>query len=676
MAESRHPPIFPMPRTAFVLLIVSVTLTVVPHIQRLPPWLLAVFGVVLVWRIQVFRQRLRFPPKWARLFMVCGGILGVLVYHGTVFGPDAGVALLITAYLFKQLEMYTRRDAFLVVILSFFVLATEFLFSTALLTSIYVFAVMVVITATLIALNMTDTSIAVWRPLKTALVTILQAVPLLLVFFFLFPRIGPIWDLGMKSTIARTGLSDRMTPGDVAKLSQSAKLAFRVEFEGEIPPPRDRYWRALIFDRFDGQTWSAQGDSSNIPYNPGYLKVAGEPMKYRVFLEPTGNNWLPAISWSELNGIKHRTSNSLVHYASSVVDKPVSYQVESYLNYQYEMMGVPRDLWRLYTTLPPMGNQRSIELGRDLYRNSGGDPEAMAAAMMRMFAEEEFVYTLAPPKLGSDSIDGFLFNTQKGFCAHYAGAFVFMMRAAGIPARMIGGYQGGEAHPIGNYLLIHQYDAHAWVEFWVNGKGWVREDPTAAIAPHRIELGSLRESLDEMSLLNSPFSGLDLRNLPLMGELRMMFDYVDYLWFKNVVSFDSGAQTKLFQQLLGKVTPQGIALLLAACGGAVVLVLGLWMLLTQKRLQKLDAADKQYLRFLHKLEKMGIQRELGEGVLSFSARVQRIYPEHSEIILSISELYSSIKYSDKPENTKQGKNLSGKSDSIASLKQAITKLKL
>ena len=665
-----------MPRTAFVLLIVSVTLSVVPHMQRVPPWLLAVFGVVLVWRIQVFRQRLRFPPKWMRLFMVCGGILGVLVYHGTVFGPDAGVALLITAYLFKQLEMYTRRDAFLVVILSFFVLATDFLFSTSLLTSIYVFAVMIVITATLIALNMTDTSIAVWKPLRTALVTVLQAVPLLLVFFFLFPRIGPIWDLGMKSTIARTGLSDRMTPGDVAKLSQSTKLAFRVEFEGPIPQPRDRYWRALIFDRFDGQTWSAQGDSSNIPYNPGYLRVTGEPLTYRVLLESTGNHWLPAIAWSELSGVKHRTSNSLVHYSSSVVDTPVSYQVESYLNYQYEMMGMPRDLWRLYTTLPPIGNQRSIEMGRDLYRNAGGNPETMAQAMMRMFGEQEFVYTLEPPKLSSDSIDGFLFNTKKGFCAHYSGAFVFMMRSAGIPARMIGGYQGGEAHPIGNYLLIHQYDAHAWVEYWVNGKGWVREDPTAAIAPHRIEMGSLRESLDELSLLDSPFSRLGLRNLPLMGEIRMMLDYVDYLWFKNVVSFDSGAQTKLFQQLLGKVTPQGIAILLASCGGIVVLLLGLWMLLTQKRLQKLDVADKLYVKFLHKLERKGVRREVGEGVLSFSVRAQGLYPEHSELINEISQLYSNVKYADGFESANQGKKSAKKSDSIAPLKQAIRKLNI
>ncbi|RLT98640.1 transglutaminaseTgpA domain-containing protein [Ketobacter sp.] len=676
MADSRHPPVFPMPRTAFVLLMVSVTLAVLPHVQRVPPWLLAVFGIVLVWRIQVFRQRLRFPPKWARLFMVCGGVLGVVYYHGTIFGPDAGVALLISAYLFKQLEMYTRRDAFLIIILSFFVLATEFLFSTSLFTSLYVFVVLVVITAALIALNMTDTSIALWRPMRAAFVTVLQAVPLLLVFFFLFPRIGPIWDLGMKSTIARTGLSDRMTPGDVADLSQSAKLAFRIEFEGEIPAPRDRYWRALIFDRFDGKTWSAQGDPQSIPFSPNRLNVNGEALRYRVLLEPTGNNWLPAMPWSQLSGVKHRTSNGLVHYAINVVDSAISYQVETFPDYQYETEGMPRDMWGVYTTLPPLGNARTYALAKDLYRRTGRNPERMTASILRWFNEERFIYTLKPPKLGSDSMDDFLFGTRKGFCAHYAGAFVFMMRAAGIPARMIGGYQGGEAHPIGKYLLVHQYDAHAWAEYWVNGKGWVRVDPTAAIAPERIEMGSLRDSLDELSLLDSPFSKMGLRNLPFMSELRLMIDYVDYLWFKNVVSFDSGVQHKLLQRILGEVTPQRIAMLLGVCGGVVVLGLGLWMVLSQRRLLELDLADKLYLRFQRKLSQAGLQRETGEGVMSFSLRVQQRFPDQSDTINKISCLYSNIKYSNRSEKRDTDKKLTSESDSIAALNQAIKNLKL
>lgn len=670
MADSK-PHVFPMPRTAFVFLITSVVLSVLPHMQRVPVWLQLVFGVVMVWRIQVFRQRLTFPPRWVRLLLVCCGVLAIVYHHGTIFGPDAGVALLITAYLFKQLEMYTRRDAFLVVILSFFVLATEFLFSSSLFTSIYVFVVLVVISSALVALNMSGTNIALWRPLKVALISILQAVPLLLVLFFLFPRIGPIWELGMQTKSARTGLSESISPGDIAELSLSTELAFRVDFDGAIPEPRDRYWRALIFDRFDGRTWHAQKEGVYLPFDPARLEKAGEPLSYRVYLEPTGQDWLPAIAWANLNGIRHKTANSLVNYAEQLVDNPVSYAVESYFQYQYEALGMPRESWVRYTTLPPSGNSRALAWGRELYRQTGGAPALISNGILERFRREEFVYTLKPPKLGANSIDEFLFETKKGFCAHYAGAFVYLMRAAGIPARMVGGYQGGESHPIGNYLLVHQYDAHAWVEFWDKGKGWVHVDPTAAIAPHRIETGSLRQSLDEESLRFSPFSDLDVRNLPMLEELRMMADYVDYLWFKNVVSFDHEAQNRLLQAFLGEVTPKRIALLLGICGGFVVLCLAGWMLYSQRPIHRLSKADRHYMKFLSMLARKGLDREVGEGIDAFSRRAQEQFPEQKNNINKISNIYSEIKYSKSGESGSQGNKSATKSDSIAALEQQL-----
>lgn len=663
--------IFPMPRTAFVLLICCVVLSVLPHMQRVPSWLLAVLVVVIVWRIQVFRQRLSFPPKWIRLLLVCGGVLAIVYHHGTIFGPDAGVALLITAYLFKQLEMYTRRDAFLVVILSYFVLATEFLFSTSLLTSLYVFMVLVVISSALVALNMTDTTIAVWKPFRTAFASILQAIPLLLVLFFLFPRIGPIWELGMQSKSARTGLSDSVSPGDIAELSLSAELAFRVEFDGPIPEPRDRYWRTLIFERFDGRTWHSQNDSVYFPFDRSRLTLRGEPLSYRVYLEPTGQNWLPAIALASIDGVRHKTANSLVNYSDQLIDGPLSYSVESYLDYAYEAAGMPREFWATYTALPPSGNPQSIALGRELYRQFGGDPGRLSTAILQRFTQEEFAYTLKPPKLGANTIDEFLFQTKRGFCAHYAGAFVYLMRVAGIPARMVGGYQGGEAHPIGNYLLVRQYDAHAWVEYWQKGKGWVRADPTGAIAPHRIEMGSLRDSLDEESLLFSPFSDLDVRNLPMLAELRLMVDYVDYLWFKNVVSFDSESQNNFLKAFLGKVTPERIGILLGVCGGIVVLCLALWILLTQRSIQRFSRADKEYQKFLKKLERKGLSRQPGEGVEGFSRRAQEKFPEAQKYISEISRLYSEIKFSINGESGYQVNNSDLKSDSIAPLEQQL-----
>ncbi|MEZ5510870.1 MAG: DUF3488 domain-containing protein [Gammaproteobacteria bacterium] len=271
---------FPMPRTAFVLLLATSVLAVLPHLSRLPLWMLPAFVAVLVWRVQVFRQRWPFPGRAVRLLLVVSGFAGVILHHGTVLGPDAGVALLITAYLFKQLEMATRRDAFLIVILSYFVLATEFLFSTSLYSTLYVLLVLLVITATQVALNQTDARIAVKRPLGVSLRLIMQSIPLMLALFFLFPRIGPLWQLNLHNKQNFIGLSDRMSPGDISDLSRSPALAFRAEFSGAIPPNRERYWRAAVFDRFDGRTWHAVADEDLRAFEESQL-VRGE-RRYRL----------------------------------------------------------------------------------------------------------------------------------------------------------------------------------------------------------------------------------------------------------------------------------------------------------------------------------------------------------------------------------------------------------
>ena len=574
MAERRMP-VFPMPRTAFVLLLLSVIFSVLPHWQRVPSWLLAVFVLVLGWRILVFRQRLQFPARWLRLLLVSAGFVGVIYHHGTIFGPEAGVGLLITAYLFKQLEMYTRRDALLVVILSFFVLATAFLFSKSLYITLYILLVMVLITAALVALNQTDRSINLWSPLRAALSSMAQAVPLMLVLFFLFPRIGPIWELGMQTSTKRTGLSEQMSPADIAELSQSSELALRIEFEDEIPLPRDRYWRATVFDRFDGRTWYAQ-DAAQVPaLNRAELSLAGKPLRYRVYLEPTGQHWLLAAPLADVQGLEHRITSSLIYHTEEAIDSSVSYRVESFPDYQYQQAGISRLQYTRNTALPAGGNQRTRRYSRQLLQQSNGDPAAMVQAIHSWFFTSPFVYTLKPPQLGANTIDEFLFDTRRGFCAHYAGALVFMLRSVGIPARMVAGYQGGEPHPIGRYLLVHQYDAHAWVEYWQPGAGWVRADPTAAVAPHRIESGSLRESLQQQELEDSPFSALSARNLPGMERLRLLVDYMDYLWLKNVVTYNRDSQYRFLRNLMGEVTPQRIALALAVCGGLVVLGIAL-----------------------------------------------------------------------------------------------------
>ncbi len=635
---------FPMPRTAFVLLLAINILAVLPHTERVPTWMLPAFFGVLVWRIQVFRQRWPFPSKWVRLLLVLFGFAGVIAYHRTVFGPDAGVGLLITAYLFKQLEMVTRRDAFLVVILSYFVLATEFLFSRSLYTTLYVFLVLILITATQIALNQTDARIAIGQPLKNSLKLILQSIPLMLVLFFLFPRIGPLWQLNLNTKQHRVGLSETMAPGDIANLSRSEALAFRAEFTGEIPPQRERYWRAAVFDRFDGRTWYAIDDSLLMPLDTQQLEYTGRHFNYRVILEPTSQRWLMAMPAARVSGIENKATEALTFLSRDKLDTTVSYQVTSYPDYQYQVQGLSRTERNRYLQLPPQGDEQARRYAQQQLQQNGGDPQRLIDSLLRWYYEEEFVYTLSPPTLGRNTIDEFLFQTRRGFCSHFAGAFVFLMRSAGVPARLVGGYQGGQAHPIAGYLLVHQYDAHAWAEVWMEGQGWVRVDPTAAVAPNRIELGPQNSTTDNSFLLDSPLSPERLRNLALFTRARLLIDYVDYLWYRNVVSYNSESQSQLFRDLLGRVTPQRIAALIGGVAGLIILVLSVLTLLRHPPLRRLDRIDRLYLRFCRKLQRRGLEREPGEGPQTFAERASAQLPQQARAIRRITALYLSLKY--------------------------------
>lgn len=640
--QKRHG--FPMPRSAFVLLLITNVLAVIPHMGRMPAWMwLALLGV-LVWRIQVFRQRWTFPGRIVRLLLVLAGFAGVILHHGTVLGPDAGVALLITAYLFKQLEMVTKRDAFLVVILSYFVLATEFLFSRSLYSTLYVLLVLLVITATQVALNHTGARITVRQPLKVSALLILQSIPLMIALFFLFPRVGPLWQLNLTSKQNFIGLSDRMSPGDISDLSLSGALAFRAEFQGNIPAMRERYWRAVVFDRFDGRTWhAAEGDFFG-EFRARELTRSERRFDYRIILQPTGQRWLMAMAAADISQTDARVTRLLTHLNKNVIDSVLAYQVSSFPDFQYQADGLSNVERMLHLRLPSTGNDATRRYAEDLFEQSGQSAQQMIERILQWFNEEEFFYTLKPPLLGGNTVDEFLFGTRRGYCAHYAGAMVFMLRSAGVPSRLVGGYHGGEVHPIGNYLLVHQYDAHAWVEVWLQGQGWVRVDPTAAVAPNRIEMGTMNSTSDDSFLTDSPLSPDRLRNMALFARARLLADYIDYLWFKNVVSYNSDKQNQLFRSLLGKVTPQRIAALLGGVIGVIVLGLVVVILLRHPLSRPLDRIDRLYLRFCRILARKGFERQPGEAPSTFADRAAAALPAQAAAIQRITGLYLALKY--------------------------------
>ena len=286
--------------------------------------------------------------------------------------------------------------------------------------------------------------------------------------------------------------------------------------------------------------------------------------------------------------------------------------------------------------------------------------------------------------MDGDTIDTFLFATRRGFCSHYAGATVFLLRSVGIPARIVGGYQGGVSHPIGRYLLVHQYDAHAWVEYWQRGAGWTRVDPTAAVAPFRIEMGPMNPSADISFLTDSPLSPEKFRNSAIFTRLRLMADYVDFLWFKNVVAFDRDQQNSLFKGILGKVTPKRIAMLIAAVGSTVLLLMALVILARREPIKPIDKIDSYYIRFLKKLRKKGVQREAGEGPIDFCNRAAAQLPQSGDYIRNINNLYMRLRYGPalglESDNDEKQQHASSNGDNMLDIEKqleaAVKQLKL
>ncbi|HBX54657.1 MAG TPA: DUF3488 domain-containing protein, partial [Pseudomonas sp.] len=302
-----------------------------------------------------------------------------------------------------------------------------------------------------------------------------------------------------------TGLSDSMAPADIAELSRSGALAFRASFDGEMPPRSELYWRALTLERFDGRRWS-QSSFAQLPVAPAWEK-RGEPLRYSIVMQPSAKPWLFGLDVAQTPLEQTQQMSDFRLQRRQPVERSLLYQVTSWPDAVREPVANQAGLRRALQ-LPAQGDPRSRAWAAELKRQYPQD-EALVQALLSHFNREPFGYTLRPPRLGLNSIDDFLFETRNGFCAHYAGAMTFVLRAAGIPARVVAGYQGGEFNPAGNYVQVRQFDAHAWVEYWQAGRGWVSVDPTFQVAPERIELGLEEALADEQSFLeDSPFSPL------------------------------------------------------------------------------------------------------------------------------------------------------------------------
>lgn len=649
---------YQIPRNSLAWMLGAQAAVILPHVTRLPLWVTGIAAACIFWRVMVYQGRWSYPNRWVKVLFVFTGFAAVPYSYGQIYGVEPAVALLVVAFSLKLLEMAQKRDGYVVVMLAYFVCITEFLFEQSIPYSLYMFTCVLMITASLIGLHQTRSHEKPARTLKTAGILLAQALPLMIVLFVLFPRISPLWSVPLPSENAKTGVSDRMSPGDIATLTESDELVFRATFVEEPPQFKDLYWRGLVLGEFDGTTWTQREEwlrSSAYRYRqraPGWvenLDYRGNTQQYEIIMEPNYQNWLFTLMLPEVP----ENRDFVILYDGRVaaiqeMRQKQRIKLTSHLDYQLNSE-ISEFARRYHANLPEGVNPRAVALAEKMFASSASAAD-YSDNVMRMFGREGYSYTLKPGVLQSqNSIDEFLFETRRGFCEHYASAYVFLMRAAGVPARVVVGYQGGEYNPSGNYVAVRQFDAHAWAEIWLDGQGWVRRDPTGVVAPERLERG-IEAAIDnaEDFLANSPLSLLRYRQLLWLTELRLQIDAMGHYWDTFVVGYTPEMQTSFLGRYLEDVSRKRLGILMLAVFFTVLFVIALF-LLAKRSVNPVSPTDSQYLRFCQTMAKRGLPREIGEGPMSYQARLIAAYPDIATEIREVTSAYVASNYLEQPE---------------------------
>ena len=629
-----------LPRAGLYRLLVTLAVILAPHLPRLPIWATLLVGFVLAWRGAAALRGWPMLPRIVRIALALAAFGGVYASFGRVTGQTAGVALIVVMAALKLTELKARRDLMVMVFLMYFLLITHFLFSQELWTAAYLIVCAILITAVLIDANHPGGSLPPKLLLRMGSRLIGQALPLMVLIFVLFPRVpGPLWGLPSDAGASRSGLSDSMSPGDISRLIESDAIAFRVRFEGPVPTMRERYWRGPVFARFDGRRWET-GLRPPEAARP-VAELEGPATRYELTLEPNRTPWLLALdlpSPSGLDGdVTINPDYQLVLSKGDLRDRRLL-NLESHTRYRLQAT-LPARLRPVFLQLPRNSNPRAVALAKQ-WRAEAASDAAIVDTALAMFRRQEFFYTLHPPALGRDGIDEFLFDTRKGFCEHYAGSFTFLMRAAGIPARVVTGYQGGEKNAVGDYYVVRQQDAHAWSEVWLEGRGWVRVDPTAAVAPNRVDRGigeALAGQADLPAFLN-PANREGFR-----FNLEARWDWLNAQWNHWVLGYGPDLQRE-FLRRFGLIDWSDMILALTVALSLGVGVIGALLLRRSEPVAATDPPLRHWRKVQVRLARAGLPPRPSEGPLDYAERVAAARPEIADAIRALAARYVRARY--------------------------------
>ncbi len=645
-----------LPRRLLVALLIILTLMVAPHMANLSPLVLGWFAIAMLWRVLALDHPRRLPGRATLLVLTLGAIVLVIGSSGLHDGRLTGTALLVAMLGLKLLELRSRRDVHITLYLGFFLTLTQFLYNQSLWLAAYLLLGVAALVTVQLGLSRVEANGK--QQLNGAIRMLAAALPLALVGFLLFPRLhAPLW--GIDTQRAITGIGDEMTLGNIGQLSRSNATAFRVNFVDQVPPPAQRYWRGPVLWHTDGRRWDPGPRASRAAPT---AHSEATPIRYEVTLEPTGAYWLFGLDSVTEPPPGTRLNRDYALVATQRVTRRYRYSAASDPNYR--LTRISADERRQALALPPTISPRVRALVAAWQADADPrEPMQFVRKALDYFRQQPFVYTLTPGRLDGDPIDAFLFDSRRGFCEHYAGSFALLMRLGGIPSRVVIGYQGGMKNPHADHWVVRQSDAHAWTEVWLPQRGWWRVDPTAAVAPERIERaldGARSQDQDQIIFRGDP-AGLfgDL-----WREAIWLADAVDFGWHRWVVGFDFDRQRYLLKDLgIDALRGTGLAIALLISGG---LAIGLAYLLGRlPRPRRGDPLPRLWQRFRRKLDRAGLDIPAWLGPNDLCARAQAAFPGQSGELAAINRLYVQLRYG-RAVNARQ----------IGALRQRIARLRL
>jgi transglutaminase-like putative cysteine protease len=624
--------------------------------MQAPLWTVAVALGCCAWRLAVATGRLAVPRPRKGMRFLFGALtavlaVAVLMSFRTLNGLAAGTALLVLMGALKLLESRAPRDDAIVIGVSLFTLLAAALADQSLSRVPFYLLLVWAACAAMMLVAHPGAGLPVRAALRLSARALAMATPLTVACFLFFPRFGgQFWALP-GSGAASTGLSDEMAPGAIDRLVADYEPAFRARFEGPPPPPQMRYWRGPVLNTFDGYTWRR----GRYYQSPVPLTMLGEAVRYRVTMEPTNRPWLFALD--TVDASPRRTiflSHDRVLISSQPVDATLSYDASSHLRTE-PAAPLSSPARRLETALPEGRNPRSLELARQLRARAADDAE-YTRLVLDWFRDNGLEYTLEPGRTSLDSVDSVLFDTRNGFCGHFASAYATLMRAAGVPARVVTGYLGGEWNPVGSYFIVHQSDAHAWTEVWLDGRGWTRIDPTAVLAPARLTAG-VYSLMGESAPL-----GVTLRRNAWLATIARYWDSTNTWWRERVLDYDLRSQLSFLRDI-GIDAPSWQHL---GWGFAGALMLWMsWVASTLRRSVarvKPDRIGRAWLEATRKLAGVAA-RAPSEGAMNYAQRVAGLQPALGDQVIALATLYTRLRFGPDPDEAQ-----------IAALEHEVRKL--